>query len=128
MLYISDGVLFLKSIAYLPGVALVPVFFLLGRRTAGTASGITMATLATRLAARGTIRLALKTSGLDPKTVSPEELAVVVEQLLPRELEQRGVTDRDTVCKRILGALARLPAEPAAASPESVFARLGGED
>jgi uncharacterized membrane protein len=47
MLYISDGVLFLKSIAYLPGVALVPVFFLLGRRTAGTASGITMATLAT---------------------------------------------------------------------------------
>jgi hypothetical protein len=81
-----------------------------------------------RLAARGTIRLALKTSGLDPKTVSPEELAVVVEQLLPRELEQRGVPDRDTVCKRILGALARLPAEPAAASPESVFARLGGED
>jgi len=46
MLYLSDNVLFLRSIAYLPGMALVPVFFLLGRRTAGTASGITMATLA----------------------------------------------------------------------------------
>jgi len=46
MLYLSDNVLFLRSIAYLPGVALIPVFFLLGRRTAGTASGITMATLA----------------------------------------------------------------------------------
>ena len=46
MLYISDNPLFLRSFAILPGVALIPLLFLLGRRIAGTAAGITMATLA----------------------------------------------------------------------------------
>jgi len=47
MLYIGDSPLFLRSIAILPGVALIPLFFLLGRQTAGTVAGLVMATMAT---------------------------------------------------------------------------------
>jgi hypothetical protein len=45
MLYISDNLMFLRSIAYLPGVGLIPMLFLLGRRISGTAAGLAMATL-----------------------------------------------------------------------------------
>ncbi len=45
MVFFSDNPLFLRSLSLLPGVALIPLFFLLGRRTAGTASGIAMATI-----------------------------------------------------------------------------------
>jgi hypothetical protein len=46
MMYASQNMVFLKGIAYLPGVALIPLFFLIGRRTAGAASGIAMASIA----------------------------------------------------------------------------------
>jgi len=45
MLRISDNPMFLRSIAYLPGVGLIPMLYLLGRRVSGTAAGLAMATL-----------------------------------------------------------------------------------
>jgi hypothetical protein len=79
------------------------------------------------LAARGTLRLALKGAGLDARTVSPAQMLVVIERVLPRELESRGVRDPSEVCAA-LGAVARAAqsagAGAAAAAPEDVFRRI----
>ena len=79
-----------------------------------------------RLEARGTVRLALKQSGLDARTVGTHEMGVVVEKILPTELESRGIADASSVCQSISGALASVSDEGTADSPDAVFARLGG--
>jgi len=79
-----------------------------------------------RLEARGTVRLALKAAGLDSRSVTAEQMAVVVANLLPRELESRGVENADQVCAALAAELATLEASDAAETPEAVFARLGG--
>jgi len=82
-----------------------------------------------RLTARGTIRIAVKTAGLDPKTVAPREMRVVVDKLLEAELASRGVEDPDGICRTIskmLGQL-RTSEESGSSSPDAIFARLGGE-
>jgi DNA-directed RNA polymerase subunit beta' len=43
-----------------------------------------------RLASRGTIRIALKQAGLEARSVAPEQLAVVVQKILPAELSSRS--------------------------------------
>ena len=48
-----------------------------------------------RIESRGTLRLALKSAGLEPKSLSLDELCVVFEKLMPGELETRGVSDAD---------------------------------
>jgi hypothetical protein len=53
-------------------------------------------------------------------------LIVVVANLLPRELEARGVEDGDRICAALGEKLARLETREAAETPEGVFARLGG--
>ena len=40
-----------------------------------------------RLEARGTLRLALKAAGLEPKNLTGTQLQVVFEQVIPRELD-----------------------------------------
>jgi len=80
-----------------------------------------------RLAARGTVRIALRHAGLEPRTVSAEHLAVVVDRLLPRELESRGCADIDFVCAALKSGLSRLSPETSADGARDVFARLGGE-
>jgi hypothetical protein len=79
-----------------------------------------------RLEARGTIRLVLKSAGLDASRVTPDQLAVVVAKLLPHELQSRGVADGDGLCRALGERLTRLKDQNAAETPESVFARLGG--
>lgn len=80
-----------------------------------------------RLESRGTVRLALKEAGLDVKTASAEQLAVVVERILPEELRRRGVDDADSVCAGLATGLKRMGDGGAASdTPEAVFARLGG--
>ena len=81
-----------------------------------------------RLSARGTIRLALKAAGLDPKTVRPAEMRVVVQKLLPAELSLRGVDGPEVVCQTISKRLGHLGStdEQAVATPDSIFARFGG--
>lgn len=65
-----------------------------------------------RLAARGTVRLALRQASLDARSITVEEMARVIDLHLPAELESRGVEDVPRVCallKRSLEELRRLP-------------------
>ena len=80
-----------------------------------------------RLEARGTLRIALKAAGLDPKNLTGAQLQVVFEKLMPGELESRGVNDVRDVCAAVLTDLARAggAAEDASAtSPDEIFRRL----
>ena len=79
-----------------------------------------------RLAARGTVRLALKAAGLDPRSVTPQQMGVVADGLLPGELESRGVEDGEAICAALREKLGTLQAPDPAETPEAVFARLGG--
>jgi hypothetical protein len=80
-----------------------------------------------RLAARGTVRLALKQAGLEAGAVSAEQMAVVLERVLPRELSARGVGDSAAVCARLRGGLAGRSFAAGAETPDEVFRRLGGD-
>lgn len=77
-----------------------------------------------RLQARGTVRLALKQAGLDPASVTPREMSVVVGKILPAELDARGVAASESICRELGASLATLPRDQAAETPESVFGRL----
>lgn len=79
-----------------------------------------------RLAARGTIRLALKQAGLDAKTVTARELGVVAQRLLPAELAARGIDEPEALCGRIVRSLEAIGDGGAAQTPEAIFARLAG--
>jgi hypothetical protein len=79
-----------------------------------------------RLEARGTVRLALKQAGLEPRTVSGLQMSAVMSQLMPKELSNRGIENAETLCRSISSALAAMPDEGAVETPESVFQRLGG--
>ena len=79
-----------------------------------------------RLEARGTIRIALKQSGLEPSSVVASELSVVVREILPQEIHSRGILDAPQICAEIISGLARLGDAPRGETPESVFSRLGG--
>jgi hypothetical protein len=75
---------------------------------------------------RGTVRLALKDAGLEPRTLNKEQALVIVERLLPRELELRGVSNASALCAELGQALQKLKLEPAGPeSAESIFSRLG---
>ena len=79
------------------------------------------------LEARGTVRLALKSSGLTPSEVTREQMVVVIEQVLPRELRARGVADPEAVCRDLAQAVkgfASEEPESPGSSPEDVFRRL----
>jgi hypothetical protein len=78
-----------------------------------------------RLAARGTIRIALKQAGLDARTVTARELGVVAARLLPAELAARGA-EPEALCRRIGRALEAVGDADAAQTPEAICARLAG--
>jgi hypothetical protein len=80
-----------------------------------------------RLETRGTIRLVLREAGLEAKTVTSEQIAVVIEKLLPGELSARGVEDADALCVSIAGDVRQLEVGSGGSdSPEDIFRRLGG--
>lgn len=83
-----------------------------------------------RLESRGTIRLALKAAGLEARTVTPEQMGVVVEKVLAEELKTRGIEDAQGVCGRLAAQLAQQAANLGGGSspetPDAVFSRLGG--
>lgn len=81
-----------------------------------------------RLSARGTLRLALKSAGLESASLTPKQLSVVIARVLPDELRARGVADPEKVCRGLERALGDAPASsaPAQASPEDMFRRLRG--
>jgi hypothetical protein len=76
-------------------------------------------------AARGTLQLTLMDAGLEPASVTPGQLSVVVEKLLPRQLQSHKVADAPGVCARLRDVLATVDAA-APAGADAVFARLGG--
>ncbi len=82
-----------------------------------------------RLESRGTIRLALRASGLDSRSVTPEQMTVVIQKMLVDELTSRGVEDAEDVCGRLAASLeaeaANLTSGGAAETPDVVFSRLG---
>jgi hypothetical protein len=82
-----------------------------------------------RLQARGTLRLVLKKAGLDASSVTTKQMEVLLRELLPKELQSRGVEDEASACDHLLRGLraANLSdAESSVESPEAVFERLGG--
>ena len=79
------------------------------------------------LEARGTIRLALKASGLTVREVTREQMIVVIDQIMPRELRVRGVENPETVCGELSQAVKGVEVEEGKStgtSPEDVFRRL----
>jgi hypothetical protein len=79
------------------------------------------------LAARGTLRIALKNAGLDAKSVTPAQMKVVIERVLPRELESRGVRDAGAVLAAlgdVVNAAQSAGGAAGAAAPEDVFRRI----
>jgi len=81
-----------------------------------------------KLEARGTVRLALKQSGLEASNVTSVQMAVVLQKVLPGELKTRGVESPESVCEGIARALKSADFGDAsdAQSPEAVFKRIGG--
>ena len=79
-----------------------------------------------RLEARGTVRLALKETGLEAHSVTPSQMATVMTKVLPKELSTRGIEESEPTCAAIASALSNLPDEDVADTPEAVFHRLGG--
>jgi hypothetical protein len=80
-----------------------------------------------RLEARGTLRLALKTAGLDAKSVTAGQLRVVFEKLIPGELEKRDVSNAAEACGAVIDDLANSPApteETPATDLDAIFRRL----
>ena len=80
-----------------------------------------------RLEARGTVRLALKQAGFEARGVTPDQMKVVVERVLPEELRMRGVETASSICETLATGLGTLDASTTAAAetPEAVFRRLG---
>jgi hypothetical protein len=80
-----------------------------------------------RLAARGTVRIALKQAGLEATSVTGDQLAVVLARVLPGELTGRGIESADSVCQQVAARLEEIPAAPSSQeTPEDVFERLAG--
>lgn len=79
-----------------------------------------------RLEARGTVRIAIKQAGLDPHHATPQELAVVVDRILPAELTSRGVENADSLCSALAKQVASYEGGgESRETPETIFARLG---
>ena len=83
-------------------------------------------TMLDRLVARGTVRIALKEAGLEARTVSPDQMSVVAEKVLPAELNSRGIEDAEGICAAIKRGLDSLDSGAGADTPDAVFKRLGG--
>ena len=83
-----------------------------------------------RLEARGTLRIALKAAGLEPKNLTGAQMQVVFEQVMPGELDSRGVSNMQDVCAAVLADLADardVAADTSATSPDEIFSRLANE-
>jgi hypothetical protein len=79
-----------------------------------------------KLEARGTVRIALKEAGLDPRTVTGEQMSVMLLRAMPKELTARGIESADELCRGLAASLKSFEGTGSGAeSPEDVFRRLG---
>jgi len=81
-----------------------------------------------RLESRGTLRIALKNSGLEPKTVTRKQFCVILESVVPGELESRGVAEASAICAALIEKIQAEPADRWEASHDvdKIFDRLAG--
>jgi hypothetical protein len=79
-----------------------------------------------RLESRGTLRLVLKESGLEPKTVTQKQFCVVLESVAPSELESRGVAEAAAICTALIEKIQAEPADrwEATRDVDGIFDRL----
>jgi hypothetical protein len=89
------------------------------------ASQIEGATGWNRLAARGTVRLALKDMGFEPRTIDKRDMAAVLRMAMVKVLEAHRVANARPLCERLEKELWSVQIAAAVESPESVFKRLG---
>jgi hypothetical protein len=83
-----------------------------------------------KLEARGTLRIALKAGGLQPERLTATQLRAVLEKLMPRELELRGVEDPEAVCHAVMGATLRECKGGESSSPgdlDEIFRRMADD-
>ncbi len=59
-------------------------------------------------AARGTVRLAVIEGGFRPRSVTPEQMQVVLREIMPEMLSHRGVRRAVLVCKNLSKELSNL--------------------
>lgn len=86
------------------------------------------ATSLDRLQARGTLRIALKQAGLEPASLTLDQLRVVLERILPGELDTRGVAGAADTCNAILQQASDSPRAAewqGSGSVDEIFRRLG---
>jgi len=62
-----------------------------------------------RWTARGTLQLALMDAGIDAGRVTANQLAIIVERLLPRQLQSQTGLDVNNALVRLREVLAALP-------------------
>ncbi len=79
-----------------------------------------------RLATRGTVRLALKQAGLEARSITPDQMAVVLAKVLPGELETRGIENASALCGALVEEVHRVAGSDGPETPDAVFQRLGG--
>jgi hypothetical protein len=77
-------------------------------------------------AARGALQLSLMDAGLEASQISAAQMRVVVEKLLPKQLQSQKVANVSSVCDKIRDALAMLGDDNKTDSAEKVFQRLAG--
>jgi len=78
-----------------------------------------------RLEARGTLRLVLRDAGLEPDKLTPRYAEAVVEKMLPKALQSRGVTEASEACVAVAQVAQASGAGAADAHrPETLFERL----
>ena len=80
-----------------------------------------------KLEARGTVRLALREAGLDPRAVTSDQMAVMLARVMPKEMHSRGLENAEQICETISAILEKTRTAPSAAdteSPEAIFRRL----
>ena len=80
-----------------------------------------------RLEARGTLRIALKESGLEADKVTFDQLKVVFAKLMAPQLEKRAVVDAVGVCTAVIAGLSSTDHAEAGSSTDEIFGRLGGD-
>ena len=80
-----------------------------------------------RLEARGTLRIALKESGLDAESVTFAQLQVVFSKVMPMHLEKRRVADAAGACEAVIAGLNAADHAHHRSSADEIFGRLGGD-
>lgn len=74
-----------------------------------------------KLEARGTVRLVLRDVGLDPSSVTPRQMLVVIERLLGAALAKRKVDQAAELCQALMRELESIAASQTEAREDTAY-------